>query len=578
MTIFKNITFLLNKKYKKKLNFIIFLMIIGLFFEMLSIGILIPFIAIIINPRLFISKLALYYNIELLNKYTNLQLSLLGISVLLMIYTIKSLYLIYLNWQQSSFISNLSADLSKTLFFNYIAKPYSFFLNQNSAILLRNVQGEVDQFMAFSQSLLILIVEISVVFGISLVLLIAEPLGAICTITIITLTSYIFYKQIKSKVQKWGSTRLISDGNISQILLETFGVIKDIKLLNKENYFKNKFLFNNRNKANVLIKQNTIIQIPRLYLELIAIFSLSLIILIKLLNGDQMNNFIPTLGIFVASAFRLLPSVNKIMTSLQNMRYSYSSVKQLTSQISIINNDTEDFEEFKNEQFANFSKIIFNNIYYRYAENRLILNNINFEINKGDIIGIIGESGSGKSTLVDLILGFHKQESGNIFFNEKLVSNQSLNWKIFFGYVPQNIYLIDSSIKANIALGIDDDKIDNNKIHSTIVQSQLENLINELDDGINTFVGERGVRLSGGQRQRIGIARALYNNPEILILDEATSALDESTEKEVMNSINKLKGNKTIIIISHRITTLSICNKVFELKDGKLKIIENLFK
>jgi ABC-type multidrug transport system fused ATPase/permease subunit len=574
MKFFKKLISLLNFKNRKNLNVIILLMILGLFFEMLSIGILIPSLAIIINPRLFLSKFSLYPYVKHLNNYTNLYLSLFGIFILLFIYTIKSLYLVFLNWKQSSFVSNLSADISKSLFYNYIAQPYSFFLNQNSALLLRNVQGEVDQFMAFSQSFMILLVEISVVFGISIILLITEPLGAICTILIISLTSYIFYKLIKLKVQKWGTIRLNSDGNISQILLETFGVIKDIKLLNKENYFKKIFQFNNKNKADVLIKHNTIIQIPRLYLELIAIFSLSLIIFIKLINGYEMENFIPTLGVFVASAFRLLPSINKIMTSLQNMRYSRPSVDNLTTQLLLINNE-EYYDEMTKTHSINFNKIIFRSITFKYVENKNILNNINFEINKGDIIGIIGESGSGKSTLVDLILGFHTKYSGNIYMDDNIVTNQSKNWKSFFGYVPQNIYLTDSSIKANIALGIDNEKIDLDKIKLSIKQSQLENLINELDSGVESFVGERGIRLSGGQKQRIGIARALYNNPEILILDEATSALDEITEKEVMRSIYKLKGTKTIIIIAHRISTLSICNKVYKLENSNLIKVNN---
>jgi ABC-type multidrug transport system fused ATPase/permease subunit len=304
-------------------------------------------------------------------------------------------------------------------------------------------------------------------------------------------------------------------------------------------------------------------------LELLAVIGVSLLVIIMTLQSKSSTELIPVLGVFVAAAFRMIPSINRIMNSLQTIAFAQSVLDVLAKQFKIIEK-FENVEETKtNFEFNN--EIIVSNLYFKYPDSeKNALNNVNVVIKKGDFVGFIGTSGSGKSTLIDNIAGLLIPISGSIHVDNVDINTNIKGWQSQIGYVPQSIFLIDDSLKKNIAFGVNENEIDQIRLNKAIIDSQLNDVIQRLPDGIDTIVGERGIRLSGGERQRIGIARALYNNPEILILDEATSSLDNETEKDFMSSINALQGIKTIIIIAHRLTTIQNCNKIFELKNGVL--------
>ena len=296
------------------------------------------------------------------------------------------------------------------------------------------------------------------------------------------------------------------------------------------------------------------------------------LLLVEVFQGNSLLNLIPQLTVFLAASFRVIPSANKILSHAQ-------VIKVCNASIELIHNDflNLDYQVLKTEtspfplQVNDFRTLELKNIFFRYdISQEDILKNLNFEINKGESIGIKGESGAGKSTLIDIILGLLDPSEGGIFINVVERNESNLNWGENVGYVPQNVFLLDDSIEKNIALGIPENKIDSVKILSAIKSAQLNNFINSLPLGVKSVVGERGVRLSGGQRQRIGIARALYNDPDIIILDEATSALDSGTEASFMDVIYALKGEKTILIVAHRLSTLSNCDKIFTIKDGKI--------
>ena len=290
------------------------------------------------------------------------------------------------------------------------------------------------------------------------------------------------------------------------------------------------------------------------------------------LQNRPIENLFPILAIFLAAAFRLIPSTNRILVSLQQIKYAESVINILHEEITKI----KEFKQTLNIYTSNNeTKLLrLENINFSYidsGENKSVLNNISISINHNDIIGIIGTSGAGKTTLLNILLGLLNPKSGHIYLNNDIFQNYINEKKQLFGYVPQNIYLIDDSILKNIAFGICDDKIDIDYINEVLKMAQLFDFVYSLPEKLNTFVGESGVRLSGGQRQRIGIARALYNNPKILVLDEATSALDNDTELELLNSVLNLKNERTIIIVAHRLTTLDFCNKIYELNKGVLK-------
>jgi ABC-type multidrug transport system fused ATPase/permease subunit len=572
MNSYKKIIFLLNKKQKKQLFILALLLLIGVFFEMLSLGILIPSLTIIFNIKSE-SEFKIIQVIQLnLKNYSQIKVASVGMLILVFMYFIKAVYLIFVSWEQSKFSTKLSANLSKELFFSYLSQPYSFHLERNSSHLIRNIQGEIEQFTAVSQALINLSIEFSAVFGVICMLFIVEPLGALVIITFILSSSFLFYTLVKNKILNWGKKRLDHDIQISQHLMQGLTSVKDVKLMGKEKYFLNKFDVHNNQKANILSKQSTLLQVPRFYLELLAVIGLAGLIIMMVLQNKSIGFLIPTLSVFVAAAFRMIPSVNRIMSSIQSIRYSGPVVDRLYLEFKLIKSFTNniiDRVNIDNQGFKN--NISINNLIFHYPGTDInAINNITFKIHYGDCIGFIGSSGSGKSTLIDIILGLLNPTSGTVMVDNFDIKNDIRKWQSQLGYVPQTICLTDDTIRRNIAFGIDDNEIDDKSIFKAIKAAQLDGFIENLEFGIETNVGERGIKLSGGQRQRIGIARALYYDPKVLVLDEATSALDTKTELDVMKSVNALHGAKTIIIVAHRISTLSKCDRIYNLENGKI--------
>jgi ABC-type multidrug transport system fused ATPase/permease subunit len=310
--------------------------------------------------------------------------------------------------------------------------------------------------------------------------------------------------------------------------------------------------------------------VPRLYLELLAIGGVSIMAILFIIQQKPLANLIPIIGIFMAAAFRLIPSINKIINSIQTVSYATPVLKVLTEEFGIVRKlKSNTVEESNTIDFE--SQIIFDHVNYAYpGSERKVLDDVCFTINRGDFVGIIGTTGSGKSTLIDILVGLLHPDAGDILVEGKPLNTIVNPWQQLIGYVPQSIYLTDDSLRNNIAFGVPENLIDEEKIEKAILTSQLSDFVNNLPEGLDTIVGERGVRLSGGERQRIAIARALFHDPPILILDEATSSLDNFTEKEFMNSVNALQGTKTIIIVAHRLTTVEKCDIVYEFSNGKI--------
>lgn len=569
------LSFLLNKEQKKRLFILSILLVIGMIFEMVGIGILVPVLSLMVNSDFlikypFLSKLFKWFHISSKENAVIILLIILTI-----IYFIKTIYLAFLSWTQSNFSSNLAAEMSNKLFKGYLNLPYSFHLNKNSAELLRNIQTEVTQFASVSQSTIALASELAIVFGISLMLIIYQPFGAIFVILFMVLSTLFFHLITKKKILKWGILRQFHSKYLNLHLLQGLGGIKDVKIFNKEIYFLNEFTKHNKDFAKIQTRVITLSQIPRLYLEFLAIMSLVILIVINLVTGKDIISIVPIIGVFVAAAFRMMPSVNRIMGAIQQIRFAIPVIQTLYDEFRLIDKPIN--LNFSNSSMTFENKISVENLTFKYEESQdaavLNLENINLEIKKGETIGIIGASGSGKSTLIDLILGLLNPTKGNIFCDDFNIDTNLKKWQTKIGYVPQVIYLTDDTLKKNIAFGISEELIEPEKLNTSIKAAQLDSFIENLPNGINTFVGERGVRISGGQRQRIGIARALYNNPDILVLDEATSALDAQIEKEVMNSVYQLKGQKTIIIVAHRLSTLEKCNKVYKVDKGNISLI-----
>jgi ABC-type multidrug transport system fused ATPase/permease subunit len=566
---YNKISFLLSRKQKKQIIGLFFLLFVGIFFEMLGLGILVPVFSVMLNPQ----KLIEYHIFEETTSKILLmpkgKIVFLFMSILILVYIVKSIFLFFLTWKQNKFSSDLSADLSKRMFEGYLTQPYTFHLTNNSSFLLRNIQTEVNQFLTVSQNVVVISIEISAAAGVCFMLFFLEPLGALVVMIFLVVSAFLFYKATKNKLETWGKNRQLYDGKTNQHIIQGLNGIKDVIILGRQKAFLENFNKYNEAKAAISTKQYTLQMIPRFYLELLAVIGLCFLILIMTLQGKPNEVIIPIIGVFVASAFRIIPSFNRIMSSFQVVKYNKVVIDLLYKEFSKFKY-SETHKTTNELQFNH--EISINNITFSYPNSeKSSLTDLTIKIDKGSSIGLIGKSGSGKSTVADIILGLLNPEKGEVIIDNKININQNIeSWRRKIGYVNQNIYLTDDTILHNVAFGIPEEQINVEKVINVLRLAQIFDFISELPEGLNTLVGERGVRLSGGQKQRIGIARALYNNPEILILDEATSALDNETEKDFMSSVYNMKGTITLVIIAHRLTTIEKCDFIYELNNGRV--------
>ena len=569
LEILKKINFLITKGQRKRLIVLVFLLFVGMILEIFGLGILIPILSLLLNPENIDNEFSLIFIKDFLPEVSYQTFVLIFLSFILTVYLVKSLFLVYLNHKQNRFLANLTAEISNKLFRNYLGQSYNFHLNRNSSDLIKNIQVETNFLYLYLLYLITICIESGFVLAVLATLIYIEPLGAISIGVFYGFLSVVFLQFTKRKLKRWGETREKLDNSLSKISLEGLGGIKEILILGKSSFFIDQFSEKSFAKARTNSNQATVSQIPRFYLELISVAALVSFIFIQIIQEKDTANLFTILGVFVAATFRMIPSLNRIIGAFQSIKFYKPSVDVIFNEINnlkyshniTLDNDTK----FEFEKSIKIKDLSFN-----YDESSNILNEVNLEIKKGQTIGIIGESGSGKSTLIDLIIGLHHPISGEIIIDGKPRRQLSEFWRRKIGYVSQSIYLTDSSIKNNIAFGISNDKIDDDRIIEVLKKVKLETFIKSLKKGFNTRVGERGVQISGGQKQRIGIARALYNDPEILIFDEATSALDTETEKGIINSISELKGDMTIIMIAHRLTTLRDCDIIYKIEDGKI--------
>ena len=501
---------------------------------------------------------------------TQIQIVVIGMITLVVFYLFKAFYLSFLGFFQSLFTAELTADVANKLFYGYLTSPYSFHIKKNTAELLRNVQNEVGQFSWLTQSVITLLVELSIIFGVIFTLVIVEPIGSLSVISFLSIAIIIFHFITKNKLTLWGIIRQNNLTKMNQHILQGLGGIKVVKYLGKEKYFLNKFSIHNDINKNIQTKITFMGQLPRLYLEFLCVSGLSALIIVMTVQEKPIEVLLPTIGVFAVAAFRMLPSANRILSSINVLKYSTPIINLIYNEFLMFNKNKKLLINENDENFIFNKNISLENIKFSYDKD-YVINDISINLKKGSIIGLIGESGSGKSTLVDLILGLFNPNSGIIKVDDKNISDNLNGWQKNIGYVPQSIYLNDDSIKNNIAFGVKENEIDEEKIISALKSAQLYKFISTLESGINTSVGERGVSFSGGQKQRIGIARALYNNPSLLIFDEATSALDVGTEAEIMETIFKFKKDKTIIIIAHRLSTVKKCDLIYKITNGKIE-------
>lgn len=562
---------ILNKKQKTSLFFLMILTIFAMLLEVASLGLIIPFIQILIEDNLSpkIIKILNFFNIFPSSKK---EVLLIILSAVGFIFLIKVVFLTYFSYAQVKLKTVLKISLSDKLYNKYITRPYSFHLENNSSKLIRNVD-EISFVVEIIHSAITLFLEIIVFLGILLLLLFYETLGSLFIILFFGIFGFLFFYKVQIKAKKWGEARQIHSGLRIKFLREGFRSIKEIKILQRINEIVKTFTLNNKKLSNYELKQNFINTLPRLWLEWLVIVGFILLTLFMIFLGKELNQIVPLLALFAAASFRIMPSLTRIMSSIQKIIFYMPTVNSTFNEFNNMEFTNLDNRNLKREKITIENKISIKNISFKYYNTpSYILDNLNLEIPIGSTIGIVGESGIGKTTLINIILGLIEPSKGIIEVDGININKNVENWQKQIGYVPQDTFLTDDTIKKNIAFAIPEDKINDEIIKKVIKDAKLDKFVKSLPDNFNTKVGEFGDRLSGGQRQRIAIARSLYNNPKILILDEFTNFLDSSTEKEIINEVNALKGKKTIIMITHRHATLEKCDKVYKIDKQGIKL------
>lgn len=537
--------------------------------EIISISSIPLFVTLLIDPELFQSKILDYVEISFLINLENSELILFGGIFLTVIFIIKNLFLIILTFFQTKVIKDLNVKLTDKLYKLYLYAPYFIHLKKNNAELVRNIIGETSQVISAILKIIILFRELLVLIFVFLLVLYVDVIVTLVIFSILSACAIVFFYLTKKTIHK--NAKHMQDLSTSRIksVNETFGAIKEVKIFNIEKIFNKKFFSMNLLREHYFSVNSFLTSIPRYFLETIIIFTLIFVLMLYNYFEKDFNSLLPLLTLLSVAAVRLLPSFNSITQSL-------SSIKSLSPSINLVTNEIKILEKIKNEKkfvlnenFLFKNKIKFNNVSFKYPDNSLnTLTDINLEILYDSKVAIIGNSGAGKSTFINLLLGLLKPSEGSILVDGKNIEENLKNWQSIIGYVPQDIYLMDDTIRNNITFN--EEIVDDKKLKKILKLSQLESFVNSLPNGLETYIGERGTRISGGQRQRIGIARALFKDPKIIIFDEATSALDYQNENDIMREILALDIKKNLIIITHKYELVKACNKVFTFNHGRL--------
>lgn len=560
-------------KEKMICAFIVVMMLIGALLEALGIGAIMPLLAVMSDEN-YLQKHPDIANVAYsLGITTHRDFIMASTIMLILIYIIKNLYLIFQTRVQIYFALNKQISLSKKLLAFYLSKPYEFHLKNNSAVLIRNVCNFVEQVIS---SLLLsefyLFAEIITALGIWGMLLWVDPITAIITAGLIGGLVAMTIYQMNREIKKQGIIRSEHSAELLKWLNQGLGSVKETTVMGKKSFFINRFCNAYDKYGQAHAKYQFLTQLPRMFIEILAVGGLLLLVVFKLSLGSNPAEIVPLLGAISLAAFRLMPSATRIISYSNNIQYFLPVLNMIYDDLRAAVNQKVNINVDCHKKLAFQNKITFQNLEFSYSgTDRKVLSGVSFEIKKGDFVGIIGQSGAGKTTFVDILLGLFCPTEGKILIDGIDVQSDIDGWRKNLAYVPQSIYLIDGSIKENIALGVDASDVDIELLNRVIGMAELTEFVNNLQDGIDTSVGERGVMLSGGQRQRIGIARALYQQPDILILDEATSALDNDTEKSITDTILNLKGEITIISIAHRLSTLVDCDYKLEFFHGKVR-------
>ena len=593
---FEAVNYIMTTQQKIVCAFVFLLLSVGSILECLGVSLIIPLVESLQNPVVLNKQLA-FLNIDFTKRESIGYLFLFVIVV----YLLKNLYFIFLSWVRIKFSCKIQREVSIRMLVSYFSRGYQFFLNKNYGDLYTGISGDVSSLFNYLMAIFKIVTESFTIILVCTLMVIADWILAVSMIAFSMLAIFILWLFFMNKMYKAGEKYRNNQSKSGQLLVQMIQGAKDIMIFHKQAFFVNQYEKSQIELQDAQCIQTVGAESPAYIIEAICITGLLSVVSIRMTVFNVGDNFVAILAAFAVGAFRILPSLGKISAGINTINSAIPGINSLYSHV--VEEDEYKIKHpdainnlglVKNSQGLiskdlgysidhNEGKITFtdclrvDDIVFKYNDEfGNVLEHVSFKVNKGDSVAIIGESGAGKTTLADVILGLLIPQNGEILLDGENIQHNFQKWSNIVGYVPQMVFLMDGTIRENIAFGVEKELIDDKKIDDLLERVELSEYVNSLPQGMYTKVGDRGIRLSGGQRQRIAIARALYHDPQIMILDEATSALDNDTEAAVMSAINMLKGNVTLIIIAHRLSTIKKCDVIYEVKDKRIREVSQV--
>ena len=568
---------LLDARQKRQMVGIVILMLIGGVLESVGISLIAPVMEIVLQPEAVDQKPYLHFLYTFFHLRSTEQLAGLIMVALVLVFVIKNIFLYFMNVVQLRFVYTNQFATSRRMMINFMKRPYEYYLNADTSVIQRNITSDVNNMYGLILSVLQLTSEVIVFVCLVVILLSQDAQMTIFIAGLLIVVLMIIKYVIKPVMQRAGRENQDYYSGLYKWIEESVTGIKEIKIAGRENYFINGYADCGAGYVNAVQKYNLYNSTPRLLIETVAIAGMIGYMLFLMQTGVSIRQVAPSLSVLALAAARLLPSANRINTYTTSIAYFEPFFMNVSDHLQAEIHDedmTYDEHVYRRretvEKLPLHREISLENISYKYPNTDVyILKEANLKIPVGKSVGIVGTSGAGKTTIVDVMLGLLAPAEGRILADGVEVREHYKEWLKNIGYIPQTIFMLDSTIRKNVAFGVPDDEIEEERVWAALKEAQLDTYIRSLPDGLDTSIGERGIRLSGGQRQRIGIARALYEDPEVMVLDEATSALDGETEAAIMESINRLHGKKTLVIIAHRLTTIEKCDLVYRVGEQK---------
>lgn len=579
VTMLHKVGYLFDRKQKRQIAGLAVLILIGGLLETMGVSMLLPVVQAIMEPEKLMENELVSKIMDFLGIQTGRQLIILMMGSLIVLYVIKNAYLLFQTYVQNTFVTRNRNRMISRVMREFLNRPYEEYLGADIPTVFRLTDSDIPNAFQLILVLIQMVTEIVVAGSLCIVLVVVSPAMSLFILCIFLGMTLIITKVLKPRLNAIGHRNQMIQSRIAKWRIQSIYGLKDVKVLHREEFFVRNYYESGAIGADVARNYAVFNNLPRLLIETIFMVSMLLFIMIYMLRGGNISVLIPQLSAFAVAAIRVMPGTNRINTYLSEIAYSQPCLdylyENLTANMKMdVNGSVTGLagkEQSTEARTRLQDKIVLDHITYAYPNTeKNIFTDAHMEVKKGQSVGIMGPSGSGKSTIVDILLGLLRVQSGTITCDGRNIFDNYADWLGKIGYIPQSIYLIDESIRDNIAFGIDADKIDDKRIWEVLEEAQLKEFVEELPEGLDTTIGDRGVRISGGQRQRLGIARALYHNPEILVFDEATSALDGDTEKAVMDAINSFHGRKTMVIIAHRLNTIAKCDVIYKVEDGKI--------